>query len=1228
MKRCTCRFLRLHFLGVLVGLMAGLLPCLTARAAEEFMEVGVVEDVHNTWSTVRLVNRYLRPVVVATPNYSSSSAPVCVRLRVPDSAECNGSKDYFEIRVDDAGGTTPSGIDVHYLVVEEGFYNSEDHGVTMEAVRMTSTVTDHDGSWTGAALSFSNTYENPVVVGSVQTYNDADFSFFWCRGANQGDPPGATLRVGKHVGEDSDTTRSNEDLGYVVIEEGSGTVEGIDYTAELGGNSIQGVGSSPPYNYSLTGLSSASVAVATQAGVNDANGGWAVLYGATPLSTSTLALAIDEDQAGDSERSHSAEEVGYIVFQQSVPEYTLTLNATSGGTVAGVPSGSTFDSGDVVEVTATPNSGYEFTHWSGNAYGTLNPLSTAMIRSKTITANFALTTYDLETSTTGLGSIGRSANPPYSSGANVTLTANPTSGWEFLRWSGDASGSTNPKVITMNDDLSVSAEFRRLVGSNELTNPGFEDGTLNETAADKYPFAGAWLGPACGSGAISASTSTAYNGSTYSLKHGPIGYEAGADSNCGTTGDNGPAQVKIWNDCSANVSAGATKVTFSGYTEASGLQSGKSVSPILFFMNSSYGYTGMATGSAIAGGTSGWQSFTVTATLPATTAIVACILEITNSSAGATGSVYYDDLRVQYDKTTTRTLSLSGSNGSIVPNYNAPYYDGDVVSLTAVPNANYTFTSWSGDLSGSTNPSNITLNANKSVTASFTQKTARPFYMGFQKFPYDISPGAQEETLALVQEHADIVSMHIENGVPWQEAYDETTYPAAVTDELELLRDGLEEGTEVVLAPVCFSGNRRHIAGYWGGEMAYPWNTRDFGDTEVREAYVNWALYLIDFFDPIYFAHGVECGGYLAFRTEAEWDEFVGFCDYVENAIHAVHPTLPIGVSVALGNWESQQMRQLREFLPDVLPYVDFVGCSSYPYFAYNTGVAKAGDPQYLPINWLTQLQQLAGPGKGIAVLESSLIAEDWDLYLECIETTVTVEASEALQEDYVEKLIDESDELNMEFLIWFNIADYDAFFYNAYAEIQGTSLWRDTGLHDGDLLPRSGLTVWDDALDRPLSLGSGGGARTTLWYDGYEYGTTANTPALIQSLGGYLSVSSGVSLANGVSWTGDNSIRFPNNESWVLAKSTAGYENITVSYRRKTVGFSGNDTFVAGWYDGTNWNVIEVPTGTYDWTEKTVTLPSGANNNANFALIVYPTNTEAGDFAYVDFVSIEADEQ
>jgi YD repeat-containing protein len=59
-------------------------------------------------------------------------------------------------------------------------------------------------------------------------------------------------------------------------------------------------------------------AVLSQAAMDGGDGGKAVLYGAAPLSTTHLELAVDEDQIGDSERNHTNEQVAYLVFEEDV----------------------------------------------------------------------------------------------------------------------------------------------------------------------------------------------------------------------------------------------------------------------------------------------------------------------------------------------------------------------------------------------------------------------------------------------------------------------------------------------------------------------------------------------------------------------------------------------------------------------------------------------------------------------------------------------------------------------------------------------------------------------------------------------------------------------------------------------------------------------------------------------------------------------------------------------
>ena len=68
----------------------------------------------------------------------------------------------------------------------------------------------------------------------------------------------------------------------------------------------------------------------------------------------------------------------------------------------------------------------------------------------------------------------------------------------------------------------------------------------------------------------------------------------------------------------------------------------------------------------------------------------------------------------------TLATAVFGS-GTVTKSPNtATHVSGSTVSLTAAPAAGFAFTGWSGDATGTTNPLSVTMNANKSIMATFT----------------------------------------------------------------------------------------------------------------------------------------------------------------------------------------------------------------------------------------------------------------------------------------------------------------------------------------------------------------------------------------------------------------------------------------------------------------------------------------------------------------------------
>jgi hypothetical protein len=274
-------------------------------------ENGIISNVTTDWDTITLENYYHSMIVVATPVVPDTQyLPVVTRIK---NAEGNS----FEIMVQNPDVDPVGKYDIHYLVVEEGVYDSLRYGIKLEALKTLSQLTAGSFNWIEENQSYQNFYDDPVILGQVMSYNDDEWSVFWANGQNINNPPDSSyFKGGKHVGEDVITVRDNETIGYVILEEGNGVLANKNYYAGLGSNIVQGTENTDTgYIYTALNLETINSAVLSSAGMKDNDGGWPVLFTETPLYNDTLTLAIDEDQITDDERLHGQENVAYIAFE-------------------------------------------------------------------------------------------------------------------------------------------------------------------------------------------------------------------------------------------------------------------------------------------------------------------------------------------------------------------------------------------------------------------------------------------------------------------------------------------------------------------------------------------------------------------------------------------------------------------------------------------------------------------------------------------------------------------------------------------------------------------------------------------------------------------------------------------------------------------------------------------------------------------------------------------------
>ncbi|MEX0980998.1 MAG: malectin domain-containing carbohydrate-binding protein [Bacteroidales bacterium] len=166
-----------------------------------------------------------------------------------------------------------------------------------------------------------------------------------------------------------------------------------------------------------------------------------------------------------------------------IPAFTLSVSATN-GSVQALPDQETYEPGSAVIIGATADDGYRFKEWTGDHTGTQNPTSVIMNADKSITAVFELipASYTLTVGASTNGSVTLSpAGGTYEDGTEVTVTAVPDDGYEFIAWSGDMTGSDNPATITIDGDKSITAQFDVIISA--AVKSGIEQSNL----AQNYP---------------------------------------------------------------------------------------------------------------------------------------------------------------------------------------------------------------------------------------------------------------------------------------------------------------------------------------------------------------------------------------------------------------------------------------------------------------------------------------------------------------------------------------------------------------------------------------------------------------------------------------------------------------------------------------------------------------------------------------------------------------------
>lgn len=235
-------------------------------------------------------------------------------------------------------GRYDSNTTLSYVAVEPGVHEFP-NGDILEAGTLATAAVQHGNgvpggeSWVTQPLLGGFT-TNPAIVGMPQTTNNEQNSN--APGNNQRSTPFVTMAM-RNVGSGSFQTANErsevndqpllfvfqpETLGYIVMDNGAAgsfTANGgtaVSYEAFRTGDNVRGWGNGcyeRPSSGFFNSYSSNPKVFATVNKHDGGDGGW---VRRCSLSTNRVGLTVDEDRDRDSERNHTTEDVGVLVFSE------------------------------------------------------------------------------------------------------------------------------------------------------------------------------------------------------------------------------------------------------------------------------------------------------------------------------------------------------------------------------------------------------------------------------------------------------------------------------------------------------------------------------------------------------------------------------------------------------------------------------------------------------------------------------------------------------------------------------------------------------------------------------------------------------------------------------------------------------------------------------------------------------------------------------------------------
>lgn len=307
-----------------------------------------------------------------------------------------------------------------------------------------------------------------------------------------------------------------------------------------------------------------------------------------------------------------------------------------------------------------------------------------------------------------------------------------------------------------------------------------------------------------------------------------------------------------------------------------------------------------------------------------------------------------------------------------------------------------------------------------SKLSAVAEPVSRPFALGLTPMNFDDSREGTERMKRLLREHAEVVALYFDYGVPWPEAFAGEPFPENVQKQIAAAKERIGPRHKVFLALNAGAFNRRDMAPYWGAEQGLPrpgrWADKSFDDPEVITAFGNYCERMIQTFQPDYLCYAIEIN-MLAGANPKLFAKLLPLVAQVYPRLKKAHPQLLIFPTMQR-DFHSGPDDGTVQALRQLLPFSDAVAISTYPHLRGFTAAT-------LPVDWFSSLRDVA-PDKPFIIAETGFPAERYEG--KWFNQPINVAATPPMQRAYVHRLLADVQRLNARLVNWFFPEDINAY--------------------------------------------------------------------------------------------------------------------------------------------------------------------------------------------------------